>query len=86
MEKNIKYNLKENFVEEPIAELSKEQPEGYSSNEHTSFVMYIALIFALPTIMAVLTVGYKRFRHYLELREYRRVDCKQKAYTTKYTL
>ncbi|CAO1395183.1 unnamed protein product [Diamesa serratosioi] len=76
MEKNIKYNLKENIVEEPIAELSKEQPVDYSSEKHNNFVLYIALVFALPTMMAVLTVGYKRFRHYMELREYRRVDCK----------
>lgn len=77
MEKNVKYNLKENIVEEPIAELSKEQEsEDNSSNEHKNFVMYIALVFSLPTMMVVITVGYKRFRHYMELREYRRVDCK----------
>lgn len=65
-------NSKENFVEEPLAELSKEPIIVKES--HRQYFIYIILLFALPTFLGLITIAVKKFRENWSTRQYRRVD------------
>lgn len=60
-------------VEEPIAQLSMEQPVR-SRTSRDLVIPVVSLIFAVPMILGLLTVVMRRFRDYWQTRHYRRMD------------
>jgi hypothetical protein len=66
-------SIKENLVvEEPVAELSQERTVEELSNNR--YILYITLVFALPCLVFVLTLSYRKFKDHWSTRQYRRVD------------
>ncbi|XP_055633269.1 adipocyte plasma membrane-associated protein Hemomucin-like [Toxorhynchites rutilus septentrionalis] len=62
-------------VEEPMAELSKEYIAAPSSRGHREYVVpVVTLIFAIPLLMGLFLLSYRRAKEFWLTRHYRRMD------------
>lgn len=61
-------------VEEPIPQLSMENPYERPRNHQDLVIPIVAVIFAVPMILGLMTVVARRFKDYWLTRHYRRMD------------
>lgn len=74
-EKNINYNVaNEKSDELPKVEQDIDRTMIEEKRARNSYMLYLGLVFALPTSFVVINVVYRRIKSYLELRHYTRVD------------
>uniref|UniRef100_U5EPG2 Putative 24 kDa salivary protein n=1 Tax=Corethrella appendiculata TaxID=1370023 RepID=U5EPG2_9DIPT len=65
-------------IEEPIAQLSQEYPDSFNINKtihhHEYIISVIMLIFAVPMMIALIIIAYRRAKEFWLTRHYRRMD------------
>jgi len=74
-EKNINYNVaNEKSDEIPKVEQDIDRHMLNEKRAQNSYMLYLGLVFALPTTFVLINIAYKRIKNYLEVRHYTRVD------------
>lgn len=74
-EKNINYNVaNEKSDEIPKVEQDIDRHMLDEKRAQSSYMLYLGLVFALPTTFVLINIAYKRIKNYLEVRHYTRVD------------
>lgn len=74
-EKNINYNVaNEKSDEIPKVEQDIDRHMLNEKRAQSSYMLYLGLVFALPTTFVLINIAYKRIKNYLEVRHYTRVD------------
>ncbi|CAG9802573.1 unnamed protein product [Chironomus riparius] len=74
-EKNINYNVaNEKSDEIPKVEQDIDRHMLNEKRAQSSYMLYLGLVFALPTTFVLINIAYRRIKNYLEVRHYTRVD------------
>lgn len=74
-EKNINYNVaNEKSDEIPKVEQDIDRHMLDEKRAQSSYMLYLGLVFALPTTFVLINIAYRRIKNYLEVRHYTRVD------------
>ncbi|XP_070507134.1 rho GTPase-activating protein gacF [Chironomus tepperi] len=74
-EKNINYNVaNEKSDEIPKVEQDIDRHMLSEKRAQSSYMLYLGLVFALPTTFVLINIAYRRIKNYLEVRHYTRVD------------
>ena len=74
-EKNINYNVaNEKSDEIPKVEQDIDRHMLDEKRAQSSYMLYLGLVFALPTTFVLINIAYRRIKTYLEVRHYTRVD------------
>lgn len=74
-EKNINFNVaNEKSDELPKVEQDIDRTIIDEKHARSSYMLYLGLVFALPTTFVLINIAYRKIKSYLELRHYTRVD------------